>query len=65
LDGQGWASAALEPRTIAAAVIAGYQQDFMSRLLHRPRHSPASVPIPKFANLCGTLQCELRNQKGH
>src|SRR5437764_15445396 len=35
----------------------------MSPLLHRPRHSPASVPIPKFANLCGTLQCELRNQR--
>src|SRR5262245_57767577 len=30
LDGQGWASAAFEPRAITAAMIAGYQQDFMS-----------------------------------
>ena len=30
LDGQGCASAAPEPRPIAAAMIAGYQQDFMS-----------------------------------
>jgi hypothetical protein len=24
---------------------------------------PASAPIPKFASLCGTLSCELRNQR--
>src|SRR5262249_40582592 len=34
LDGKGWASAVLEPRAIAAAMIAGYQQDFISCLLH-------------------------------
>jgi hypothetical protein len=34
LDGQGWASAALEPRAIAAAMIAGYQQDFMLCVPH-------------------------------
>src|SRR5262249_19556609 len=25
----------------------------------------SSVPIPKFANPCGTFACELRNQRGH
>src|SRR5215216_8040343 len=27
------------------------------------KNTPASVPIPKFASLCGTLECELRNQR--
>src|SRR5207237_2748910 len=27
------------------------------------RGSAASVPIPKFASLCGILSCELRNQR--
>jgi hypothetical protein len=26
-------------------------------------HYSASVPIPKFASLCGTFVCELRNQR--
>jgi hypothetical protein len=30
-------------------------------LIDRPRN--ASVPIPKFASLCSTLSCELRNQR--
>src|SRR5712692_7826192 len=32
----------------------------------KPSHEttrPASVPIPKFASLCGTLVCELRNRR--
>jgi hypothetical protein len=43
LDGQGWAGAAPEPRPIAATMIAGYQQDFMSCVLHRHRRGPARV----------------------
>jgi hypothetical protein len=40
LDGQGCASAAPEPRPIAAAMIAGYQQDFMSCVL---RHATVQL----------------------
>src|SRR5215510_16387727 len=43
LDGQGWASAALEPRAIAAAMIAGYQQDFMSCVLIQARSRQVGI----------------------
>src|SRR5215510_9567208 len=43
LDGQGWASAALEPRAIATATIAGYQQDFMSCVLQADAQSDPSA----------------------
>src|SRR3989440_11702646 len=32
-------------------------------MYHELRKRGTSVPIPKFASLCGTLECELRNQR--
>src|SRR5207249_1877880 len=33
-------------------------------LWNQSRSVPASAPLPKFAQLCGTLVCELRKQRG-
>ena len=38
-----------------------FRQELVALVLAVPR--PPSVPIPKFASLCGALACELRKRR--
>src|SRR5262249_33793385 len=43
---------------------AGHQRSLAFEISHRTlRSGHSSVPIPKFAHPCGSLECELRNQR--